>query len=111
MTAIAEAFPWVLTVMLIIVIIAAIRLATSRSQGSIGAGPLLTPEGAVPGLSATAWDLAAIEQTLTESPANTLATLRNVARANAVDVPPSTGSVQLDIDRLLTLLETELGIT
>ncbi len=111
MTLIAEAFPWVLTLALLGFIVAAIRLATTRSQGSMGAGPLVTPEATVPGLSATAWDLAAIDQTLSEAPHNALATLRNIAGANAVDVPPSTGSVQHDIDRLLTLLEAELGIS
>ncbi len=110
MTQLAEAFPWIATLVIISLCIFAIRLATKRSQGASGAGPVIRPEAGVPGLSETAWDLASIEHTLTNAPLETLQSLRQIAKENGIDLPPHSAHVPTDIERSLATIESELGI-
>ncbi len=107
---IAEGFPLIATLAVLIVLVLLLRAKTQRSAGATDAGPVEPERAKVPGLSATAQDLRSIERDLAERPNETIQMLQAMCRERGID-DTAHGTATPPIELLVHRLEEHLELT
>ena len=107
---VAESFPLVATLAVLLLLGMLFWARTRRSAGATDAGPVEPEKALVPGLSATAQDLRAIEQGITHTPNETIQMLQALCREQGIDDRAHAAHAQ-PIDVLVSRLEQHLEIS
>lgn len=106
----AELFPLLATVAVLGLTVLSIRLGLRLSRGATDAGPVETPEAAVPGLNATAWDLRSIDDGINRQPELALTMVVGLCHQSGVDTATNNPTIPGAIGELVGRLEQQLEL-